>query len=147
MALRALILREADLSGPHAALLETLKWGEPAYLPNKPRVGATLRLNALRAGAGHALYFPGAATRAAVFRELHGGALKIVGPRDSVWPGGRCSGSGTAALHCAGADVSPQASPGPAGFEPRLTRCGSRRPGLGLKYQKFPVPSRALLPY
>lgn len=43
MQLRALILAAAEASavGP---LQECLKWGEPAYLPVRPRVGTTLRL-------------------------------------------------------------------------------------------------------
>ncbi|MGC1575332.1 MAG: DUF1801 domain-containing protein [Beijerinckiaceae bacterium] len=29
-------------------LIETLKWRKPAYLPKKPRTGATIRINALK---------------------------------------------------------------------------------------------------
>jgi hypothetical protein len=45
--LRRLILQaaaEADVG----ELLETLKWGDPAYLPKRPRVGTTVRINALK---------------------------------------------------------------------------------------------------
>ena len=40
---RGLILQAAEVAdvGP---LEETLKWGEPAYLPRKPRIGTTIRL-------------------------------------------------------------------------------------------------------
>ena len=43
MAIRALIFAAAKAEdvGP---LEETLKWGEPAYLPRRPRIGTTLRL-------------------------------------------------------------------------------------------------------
>ena len=72
LALRVLIFDEAAAIGPHGALLETLKWGEPAYLPIKPRVGTTLRLNALKSGGGYALYFPCTTTLAQTYREFHG---------------------------------------------------------------------------
>ena len=43
IAVRGLIFQAAKVAevGP---LEETLKWGEPAYLPQKPRVGTTIRL-------------------------------------------------------------------------------------------------------
>ena len=85
LALRGLIFDVAAGIGPHAALTETLKWGEPAYLPAKPRVGTTLRLNALKGGAGYALYFPCTTSLADTFRALYGGALKIEGARAIVF--------------------------------------------------------------
>ncbi len=45
--LRRLILQaaaEADVG----ELVETLKWGDPAYLPKTPRIGTTVRINAVR---------------------------------------------------------------------------------------------------
>lgn len=44
LALRARILEEARGVPQTGGLTETLKWGQPAYLPAKPRVGTTLRL-------------------------------------------------------------------------------------------------------
>ena len=85
LALRELIFAEARRIGPQAELLETLKWGEPAYLPRRPRIGTTLRLNALKSGAGYALYFPCTTTLAATYRELYGGALNIEGARAIVF--------------------------------------------------------------
>lgn len=85
LALRELIFAEAAAIGPQAALLETLKWGEPAYLPKKPRVGTTLRLNALKGGAGYALYFPCTTTLAETYRALYGDLLKIDGARAIVF--------------------------------------------------------------
>ena len=85
LALREMIFDEAAAIGPHAAVLETLKWGEPAYLPIKPRVGTTLRLNALKSGGGYALYFPCTTTLAQTYREFHGDRLKIEGARALVF--------------------------------------------------------------
>jgi hypothetical protein len=43
MAIRDLILAAAKAE-EIGLLEETLKWGEPAYLPKRPRIGTTLRL-------------------------------------------------------------------------------------------------------
>lgn len=44
MALRALILETAAATNGVGPLTETLKWGEPAYLPEVSRSGSTLRI-------------------------------------------------------------------------------------------------------
>ncbi|MCV3272430.1 DUF1801 domain-containing protein [Roseobacter sinensis] len=41
-ALREIVYRVADRAGV-GALTETLKWGHPAWLPARPRIGSTLR--------------------------------------------------------------------------------------------------------
>ncbi len=57
LALRDLILETvADLPRTHP-LLETLKWGQPSYLPQRPRVGSTIRLGATKDGSHAALFF------------------------------------------------------------------------------------------
>ena len=85
LALRERIFVEARRIGPQAELLETLKWGEPAYLPRRPRIGTTLRLNALKSGAGYALYFPCTTTLADTFRALYADTLNIEGARAIVF--------------------------------------------------------------
>lgn len=45
MALRSLILETADQHPEIGKLEETLKWGEPSYLPKKKNIGSTVRLN------------------------------------------------------------------------------------------------------
>ena len=85
LALRELIFAEAKRIGPQADLLETLKWGEPAYLPRRPRIGTTLRLNTLKSGEGYALYFPCTTTLAATFRRLYADTLTIAGARAIVF--------------------------------------------------------------
>jgi len=42
--LRQLIVDEAGRHSEIGELLETLKWGQPSYLPVKPRIGTTLRI-------------------------------------------------------------------------------------------------------
>ncbi|MBU1376575.1 MAG: DUF1801 domain-containing protein [Alphaproteobacteria bacterium] len=43
---RLLILESARAAG--VELIETLKWGQPAYLPARPRVGTTVRIDAVK---------------------------------------------------------------------------------------------------
>lgn len=44
LALRALIFDVADRTPEVGPLDESLKWGQPAYLPRRPRTGSTLRI-------------------------------------------------------------------------------------------------------
>lgn len=53
--LRALIFDCAKTLPETGGLREELRWGQPAYLPVKPRVGSTLRLGAPKTG-GSAIY-------------------------------------------------------------------------------------------
>ena len=55
MALRGLILEVAGRLPEVGPLDETLKWGQPAYLPRRPRTGSTLRVG-LHKGAQFALF-------------------------------------------------------------------------------------------
>lgn len=45
MELRSLILQTADQHPEIGKVEETLKWGEPSYLPMKKNIGSTVRLN------------------------------------------------------------------------------------------------------
>jgi len=69
--LRALIYeaaREADVG----ALTETLKWGQPAYLPTRQRIGTTVRIDALKDdNARYAAYFHCQTTLVGTFRSLY----------------------------------------------------------------------------
>lgn len=52
LALRALIYATARETPEVGALVETVKWGDPAYLPAAPRIGTTLRINAVKGAPG-----------------------------------------------------------------------------------------------
>lgn len=55
--LRQAILDVAAASPEIGPLKETLKWGEPAWLPRRPRTGTTVRIDALKGSSTHyALY-------------------------------------------------------------------------------------------
>ncbi|MEO0785104.1 MAG: DUF1801 domain-containing protein [Pseudomonadota bacterium] len=50
--LRELILEVAGVTPGVGDIIETLKWGEPSYLPARARVGTTVRINARRGEPG-----------------------------------------------------------------------------------------------
>jgi len=78
--LRALVLEAA--ADAAVQISETLKWGEPAYLPAKPRVGTTVRLNALKGSAdGYALFLNCKTTLLEQYRHLYPEAFGYDGQR------------------------------------------------------------------
>jgi hypothetical protein len=69
--LRALILETAAQTGV-GPLVETLKWGEPAYRPKAPRTGTTVRMNAVKnSDADCALFFHCQTSLVETFRTLY----------------------------------------------------------------------------
>jgi hypothetical protein len=87
LALRKLILATAAKTEGVGALVETLKWGEPAYLPKAPRVGTTVRINALKGSPGKvAVFFHCQTSLVAAFRERYPDVLKFEGNRAIVLP-------------------------------------------------------------
>ncbi len=80
--LREMILDEAGRHPEIGAVRETLKWGQPSYLPARPRVGTTLRIdrnrnNAMQVG----FYFTCNSTLADDFRQLYPGVFDYDGRR------------------------------------------------------------------
>ena len=84
--LRALILAAAKETAGVGALKETLKWGQPAYLPVKPRTGTTVRIDALKNGDGYAAFFHCQTTLVSSFRERYGARFSYEGNRALVFP-------------------------------------------------------------
>ena len=82
LALRGHVLAAAAESGRVGDLVETLKWGEPAYLPAKARVGTTVRINAVKGSADrYAAYFHCQTTLLESFRHLYPDAFVYEGSR------------------------------------------------------------------
>ena len=80
--LRGHILEAAAGSGRVGELVETLKWGEPAYLPKKARVGTTVRINAVKGSADrYGAYFHCQTTLLESFRHLYPDAFSYEGSR------------------------------------------------------------------
>lgn len=86
LALRDLILETARATRGVGAIAETLKWGEPAYLPKAPRVGTTLRINALKGSRDrYAIYFNCRTSLVESFRELYPDRFSFLGNRAIVF--------------------------------------------------------------
>jgi hypothetical protein len=84
--LRRLVLQVAARHSDIGALVETLNWGEPAYLPAKPRVGTTIRLNAVKGSPDlYAACFHCRTTLVASFRRLYRDELRFEGNRAIVF--------------------------------------------------------------
>ena len=80
--LRAMILetaRELPQTGP---IIETLKWNQPAYLPSGPRIGTTIRIDALQTKPhGYAIFFHCQTSIVASIRELYPAMFTFKGNR------------------------------------------------------------------
>jgi hypothetical protein len=80
LALRGLILRAAAQNPRIGPLQETLKWGEPAWLPLRPRTGTTVRINA-RADGQAAVFVNCRTSLVSQWRDFHGDDLWFEGNR------------------------------------------------------------------
>ena len=81
LALRGHILAASATPGV-GALTETLKWGEPAYLPAAPRIGTTVRINAVKGSSDrYAAYFHCQTTLLESFRHLYPDTFAYEGAR------------------------------------------------------------------
>ncbi len=80
--LRALILDTASSLPEIGPVEETLKWGQPAYRPRRPRTGTTLRIDALKGSPdGYALFIHCQSRLAAEFREIYPDVFRFDGER------------------------------------------------------------------
>ncbi len=80
--IRAMIF---DLAGPDIGpVCETLKWGQPAYLPKAPRTGTAIRLHAPRTG-GYAVLVHCQTTLIRDLQNVYGGQLAYDGTRAVVF--------------------------------------------------------------
>jgi hypothetical protein len=88
--LRELILSTAAETEGVGKLTETLKWGEPAYLPVKPGIGTTVRINALKGSKDrYALFVNCQTTLVATFREHYADAFEFEGKRALILCAGK----------------------------------------------------------
>jgi Domain of unknown function (DU1801) len=81
-AVRQLIFEVAKTTKGIAPLQETLKWGEPAYLPAAPKIGSTIRLGWKHSAPEHcAVYFHCQTTLISTFRTLFADDFAFEGNR------------------------------------------------------------------
>jgi Domain of unknown function (DU1801) len=79
---RALILSVAGETEGVGPLVETLKWGEPAYLTEATGSGSTIRLGWYKARPSHAaVYFNCKTTLVSTFRDLFPSVFEYSGDR------------------------------------------------------------------
>jgi hypothetical protein len=72
--LRALVFAVTNATPGTGQLVETLKWGQPAYLTEKPKSGTTLRIDAdANNGGDYALYVPCTTNLVVDWRERYPG--------------------------------------------------------------------------
>lgn len=70
--LRDLIMDVAAETAGESRLVETLKWGQPSYLTEAPKSGATVRIDADASHDGdYALYVPCSTTLVAEWRDMY----------------------------------------------------------------------------
>lgn len=83
--LQMLVREVAKSNADVGDLIETLKWGQPSFLPKRPRTGTTVRMGAVsEEPARVALYFHCQTTLVETFRELYPGTLSFEGNRAIV---------------------------------------------------------------
>lgn len=100
LSLRALILETAEKTEDVGPLIETLKWGQPSYLPEKPKTGSTVRIDALAKEPGeYAMFFHCQTSLVDGFRELYPDEFMFQGNRALVFSQGK-SMPREALMHC-----------------------------------------------
>ncbi|MEM6652020.1 MAG: DUF1801 domain-containing protein [Pseudomonadota bacterium] len=87
--LRTLILETAAAHAEIGPLIETLKWGEPSYLPKRSRTGTTIRLGWDEAGQVIRLFVHCQTTLIKDWRDRYEPELKFVGNRELRLPTNR----------------------------------------------------------
>ena len=88
--LRELVFETAGEIEDIGPLIETLKWGQPAYLPERPRTGSTLRIDAVKSQPGqYAMYFHCQTSLVSSFREIYGDQFAFEGNRALVFSHGQ----------------------------------------------------------
>lgn len=83
LALRRLLFEVAATTEGVGEVVETLKWGQPAYLTQKPKSGTTIRMDAHDDGC--AIFVPCTTSLIATYRELYGDVLNFEGNRAVVF--------------------------------------------------------------
>ncbi|MDN4479887.1 DUF1801 domain-containing protein [Demequina muriae] len=86
--LRRLVWEVAAADPAIEPVLETLKWGQPSYLPARPRIGTTVRIDRIGRGTDVALFTHCQTSLVDEFRAAHGDLLAHDGTRAIVVPAG-----------------------------------------------------------
>ena len=86
MELRQLIIDTAAQTDGVGEITETLKWNEPAYLPKKPNVGTTIRINAIKGSpARYAMFVHCQTTLIETYRQHYPDQINFEGNRAVIF--------------------------------------------------------------
>ena len=87
LALREIIQRAADETESVTGIVETVKWGQPSYLPRKSRIGTTVRIGSLKTAPDTpALFFYCQTRLIETFRHLYPNVFSFQGNRAMLIP-------------------------------------------------------------
>lgn len=87
LTLRTLILDTANEIPALGKIIETLKWGEPSYLPSKPGIGTTIRIDwKTREPNVYAIYFNCRTSLVSSIQAIYGETLQYNGNRSLHFP-------------------------------------------------------------
>lgn len=101
LALRNLILEAASEADRIGDVVETLKWGQPSYLPKRPRTGSTVRIDILKDDPVHyAMFFHCQTSLVSTFRDIYPDEFRFQGNRALLLRHGGTI-PGEAVRHCA----------------------------------------------
>ncbi|MFW2513849.1 hypothetical protein ACNI3K_08745 [Demequina sp. SO4-13] len=84
--LRGLVWEVAAAEPAIGRVIETLKWGQPSYLPAQPRTGTTVRIDRIGPGADVGVFTHCQTSLVEEFRAAHGDLLEHDGTRALVVP-------------------------------------------------------------
>lgn len=88
--LRALVFDTAEGTEGCGSVRETLKWGEPAYLTERPKSGTTIRLGVPKGSTGrYAMFVPCQTTLVQSFRQHYGELFAYEGNRAVIFDADR----------------------------------------------------------
>ena len=85
MALRELVFDVASRTEGVGHLTETLKWGQPSYLPEETGSGTTVRIDRLKDRDGYAIYFHCQSGLVDAFRVIYPDTFAYQGNRAIVF--------------------------------------------------------------
>jgi hypothetical protein len=88
LAVREIVLAAAAETAGVGPLVETLKWGQPAYYPARPRTGTTVRIDAFDGSDCYAVFFHCRTDLVSTFRTLYPGEFAFHGNRALVFSAG-----------------------------------------------------------
>lgn len=87
--LRELIFDTAEATEGVGEITETLRWGQPAYLPVRPRTGTTVRIGAAGAPGQLGMFVHCQTSLIDSYRRYYGGDLVLDGNRAVVLTAGQ----------------------------------------------------------